>query len=302
MKISGYLNKLFAIVPLFLVLGANSLAQDDDETGGYLFFGTEVSALLGKSHFPVVAIDKKNIFLDVGTEVKKVSLRSPCSVRTELVLTERFVDVLEMKFNTSSMENIKRAARAVSDMHVAEFQSEIEIARIQGIGSNLAGAGDAIELSDADQQRIADIRQNNDEFQMGMQEGLDHGAFEADELADTVHVNGTIIPKTDVEGAYCIVVVDYDRRDPSTGEEEGRGRFARARYIGDMFEEEIFGLHVRCAVGEFNTETATYSLFLFDKDGEQVAMSNSRGIKPLTVQEVAMFRKLAAKTALDRES
>lgn len=298
MKTVRYFKNLFVIAITPFVFGNALLAQDEDETGGYLFFGTEVSALVGKSNFPMVTMDKKNIYVDIGTEVKKISLRSPCAVRTELILTERFVDVLEMKFNTSSMENIKRAARAVSDMHVAEFQSEVEIARIQGF---LGGAGES-ELSEADTQRIDDIRQDNDDFQTGMQEGLEQGAFEADELADTVHVNGTIIPKTDVEGAYCIVVVDYDRRDLNTGEIEGRGRFARARFIGDMYEEEIVGLNVRCAVGEFNTETAVYSLFLFDKDGDQVAMSNSRGLKPLTVLEVALFRELAAKTALNKES
>lgn len=297
MKTVQCFKNLFAIAFIPFAFGGSLFAQDEDETGGYLFFGTEVSALVGKSNFPMVTMDKKNIYVDIGTEVKKISLRSPCAVRTELVLTERFVDVLEMKFNTSSMENIKRAARAVSDMHVAEFQSEVEIARIQGFGGMPAE-----DLSEADTQRIDDIRQDNDDFQTGMQEGLDQGAFEADELADTVHVNGTIIPKTDVEGGYCIVVVDYDRQDLNTGEIEGRGRFARARFIGDMYEEEIVRLNVRCAVGEFNTETAVYSLFLFDKDGDQVAMSNSRGLKPLTVMEVKLFRELAAKTALNRES
>ncbi|MGY8694901.1 MAG: hypothetical protein ACKVGW_11990, partial [Verrucomicrobiia bacterium] len=218
MKTVRYFKNLFVIAITPFVFGNALLAQDEDETGGYLFFGTEVSALVGKSNFPMVTMDKKNIYVDIGTEVKKISLRSPCAVRTELILTERFVDVLEMKFNTSSMENIKRAARAVSDMHVAEFQSEVEIARIQGFGGMPAE-----DLSEADTQRIDDIRQDNDDFQTGMQEGLDQGAFEADELADTVHVNGTIIPKTDVEGGYCIVVVDYDRQDLNTGEIEGRG-------------------------------------------------------------------------------
>ena len=201
--------------------------------------------------------------------------------------------LLAMDFNTSSMRNIQRASRAVSDMHQAQFQSEIEIARIQGFGGALGES----ELSEGDVQQIEDIRQTNDDFQVGMQEGLDSGAFEAEELADTIHVKGTLIPQVDIEGAYCIVVVTYDRQDPSSGENLGRGSFARARYIGDMFQEEIVELRVRCAVGEFNTDTASYSLHLFSKEGEQVAMSNSRGLKPLTAQEVTTFRELAAKTS-----
>jgi hypothetical protein len=79
---------------------------------------------------------------------------------------------------------------------------------------------------------------------------------------------------------------------------EGRGRFARAKYIGDLLAEEIVELRVRVSTGEFNKETAEFQMHLFTGDGEQVAMSNSRGLKPLTPQEVATFRELSAKTSL----
>lgn len=296
MKTVRYFKTLFAIVFLSLLAGNALLAQE--APGGYLFFGTDASALAGRSHFPIVTVDKKNIYVDQGTEIKKLPTRAPCAVRTQLILTESFADVLEMKFNTSSMRNIQRASAVVSDMHVAEFQSAVEIARIQGFGGMAAES----ELSETDQDRIADIRRENDDFQAGMQDGLDHGVFEADELADTIHVKATLIPQVDIEGAYCIVVVTSEQEDPETGELLGRGSFARARYIGDMLQEEIVELRVRCSVGEFNTETADYALHLFSKDGEQVAMSNSRGLKPLTAKEVALFRELAAKTALSRDS
>ena len=296
MKSIRHLKNLVC-APLFSCFAICGLFAQE-EPGGYLFFGTEATALAGKSHYPIVSMDQKNIFVDIGTGVKKVSNRVPCGVRTELILTESFAEVLDMKFNTSSMRNIQRASQAVSDMHVASFQSEVEIARIQGFGGTTAEQ----ELSEGDQQKITDIRQDNEDFQSGMQEGLDNGAFEADELVDTIHVKGTLIPRVDIEGAYCVVVVYYDREDPNTKEIEGRGSFARGRYVGDMLQDEIVELRVRCAVGEFNKETAEYRLHLFSRDGEQVAMSNSRGLKPLTVQEVATFRELAAKTALNKES
>ncbi len=272
--------------------------QEEPETGGYLFFGTSVSAEAGDSHFPIVGMDKKNIFVDAGINVKKVSLRAPCRVRSELMLSESFADVLEMKFTTSSMTNLQRSAQAVSDMQFSAVQSEIHVSMLS---SQLEGdpfSPDASASDMAIQSQIEDAQQDNSDFQASMQDSLDMGTFEADELADTVHVKGTLIPKTDLLGAYCVIVVDHEVHDLETGEIEGRGRFARAKYIGDLLAEEIVELRVRVSTGEFNIETADYQMHLFTGDGEQVAMSNSRGLKPLTPQEVATFKELSAKTAL----
>ncbi|MBN12385.1 MAG: hypothetical protein CMI17_05190 [Opitutaceae bacterium] len=272
--------------------------QQESEPGGYLFFGTSVSAEAGESHFPIVSVDKKNIFVDAGIDVKKVSLRAPCHVRAELMLSESFADVLEMKFTTTSMTNLQRSAQAVSDMQFSAVQSEIAVSMLS---SQLEGDPLSVDASPADmaiQSQIEDVQQNNSDFQSSMQDSLDMGNFEAEELADTVHVKGTIIPKTDMPGAYCVIVVGYDIHNLETGEMEGRGRFARAKYIGDLLAEDIVELRVRVSTGEFDKETAEFQMHLFTGDGEQVAMSNSRGLKPLTPQEVATFRELSAKTSL----
>ncbi len=293
------LTAFIALGALLTIPQTTAYAQFDEpeQPGGYLFFGTDAAAFSGKSSFPIVRVDKKNIYVDIGTDVKRISGRAPCTVRPELILTEDFADVLEMRFNTSSMVNLQRAAQAVSDMHVAEFQSEVEIARIQGFG----GAAED-DLTEADLDRIDDIRQNNEEFQTSMQDGLDHGTFERDDAADTVFVKGTIVPSTDIEEAFCIVVVTFDKEDPETGENLGRASFARARYLGDLVANDYFDLNVRCAMQEFMTESAEYSFYLFSKEGTQVAMSNSRGLKPLTPEEVATFRDLETRTALRKDS
>ncbi len=273
-------------------------AQEEAETGGYLFFGSSVSAESGESHFPVVSVDKKNIFVDAGIDVKKVSMRAPCRVRAELMLSERFADVLEMKFTTSSMTNLQRSAQAVSDMQYSAVQSEIQVSMLSAQLEGDPLSPDASASDMAIQSQIEDVQQDNSDFQSSMQDSLDMGTFEAEELADTIHVKGTLIPKNDLPGAYCVVVVDHDIQDLETGEIEGRGRFARAKYIGDLLAEEIVELRVRVSTGEFNKETADYQMHLFTGDGEQVALSNSRGLKPLTPQEVATFKELSAKTSL----
>jgi len=273
-------------------------AQEENEAGGYLFFGSSVSAESGRSHFPIVSVDKKNIFVDAGTDVKKVSMRAPCRVRAELMLSERYADVLEMRFSTSSMTNLQRSAQAVSDMQYSAVQSEIHVAMLSTQLEGDPFSPDASASDMAIQSQIENVQQDNSDFQASMQDSLDMGTFEAEELADTVHVKGTLIPKTDLPGAYCVVVVDHDVVDLETGETEGRGRFARAKYVGDLLAEEIVELRVRVSTGEFNKETADYQIHLFTGDGEQVALSNSRGLKPLTPQEVATFKELSAKTAL----
>ncbi len=274
-------------------------ANAEDEVGGYLFFGSDVSAESGKSHFPIVTMDKKNIYVDAGVDVKKVSHRASVRTRPELVLAETFADVLEIHFTTSSMANMQRAAQAVSDMHYAQFQTEVEVAMLNAQAEGDLSSGE--DLSPADRAlvgEIQDVEQDNADFQTAMQDSLDTGAFELDELADSIHVNCTLIPEKDIQGAYCVIVVSHNTMDMDTGEMLGRARFARAKYIGDLLADELVGLRLRVAVGEFNKEEAEFEFHLFTQDGEQVALSSSRGLKPLTPQEVATFKELSEKTSL----
>lgn len=293
-------NQLSNLSVAFLSLFAftSLLAQEvPEETGGYLFFGTEASAEAGKSHFPIVAVDKKNIYVDEGTGVKKVSQRASVRTRPELKLAERYADVLDFKYKASSMENIKRAAQLVADMQFQQTQAEVEVAILSG---QMEGNVGDLDLSASDQQivsQIEDIQQDTSDFQSSMQDALDTGAFEIDELVDTVFVKGTLDPVTDIPGAYCVVVVNYDVMDIETREIEGRNRVARARYLGDLVAGELVDLQLRIPLSEFPEDSADYEFHLFTGDGEQVALSNSKGLKPLTPEQVATFRELEAKTS-----
>lgn len=277
-------------------------AQDaSEEAGGYLFFGTEASAEAGKSHFPIVSVDNKNIYVDEGTGVKKVSQRASVRTRPELKLAERFANVLDLDYGASSMANIKRAAQLVADMQFQQTQAEVEVAILS---SQMEGDINSGDLSAGDQQivsQIEDIQQDTSDFQNSMQDALDTGAFEIEELVDTVFVKGTLDPVTDIPGAYCVVVVTYDVMDIETREIEGRNRVARARYLGDIVAGELVRIQLRVPLTEFPEDSATYEFHLFTQDGEEVALSTSKGLKPLTPDQVATFRELEAKTnPLDR--
>lgn len=296
MKLSKLSNLSVTCLSLFVY--TNLSAQDfPEEPGGYLFFGTEASAEAGKSHFPIVLVDKKNIYVDEGTGVKKVSQRASVRTRPELKLAEQYVNVLDFKYSASSMGNIKRAAQLVADMQFQQTQSEVEVAILS---SQMEGDVGDLDLSAGDQQivsQIEDVQQDTADFQSSMQDALDTGAFEIDGLVDTVFVRGTLDPVTDIPGAYCVVVVSYDIMDIETREIEGRNRVARARYLGDIAAGELVGIQLRVPLTEFPEESATYEFHLFSQNGEQVALSNSKGLKPLTPEQVATFRELEAKTS-----
>ena len=299
MKLSKLSN--LSVACLSLSVFTNLSAQDvQEDPGGYLFFGTEASAEAGKSHFPIVGVDNKHIYVDGGTGVKKVSQRASVRTRPELKLAEQYVNVLDFKFSASSMENTKRAAQLVADMQFQEMQSEVEVALLR---SQMDNGGDVFggDLSAADQgiaSQIEEVQQETSDFQSSMQDALDTGAFEIYDFVDTVFVRGTLDPLTDIPGAYCVVVVNYDVVDISSLEIEGRNRVARVRYLGDVTAGELLGIQLRVLVNEFPEDSATYEFHLFSQDGEQVALSNSNRLKPLTPEQVATFRELEAKTSL----
>lgn len=261
----------------FLVVFSSSGLFAQEDSGGYLFYGSEASARSGKSYFPIIGMDKRKIHVDLGTKLKKVPANAACQTRLALKVSDRFVEVLELDYDTASMTNLQRSSNAVADMQLAGAQSEAEIALLDREG----GA--------SRETKINEIRQENNEFQERMKRDLDDGNFELEELADTVYVKGEFLPQADVPGAYCIVVVTSQRQDFTTREYIGKVQGARAKYLGDLTKGRIYKLKARCALGEFSLRRAEYQLHLFSETGEQVAMSNSRGLRTLTGEE---FQKL----------
>lgn len=299
--ISG-LEKIKAVVFVIALLEfafADSFEQED--VGGYLFFGTAPSAIDGESHFPILKVDGRRIHIDKGIEIGKVPLKSFVRTDTELILSERFADVLEIDFNTSSVENLKRISEAVAEMHRQAFQSATEVSRLStNADPTSETVGLATHNSDVADE-IDEIVQDNADFQHGMQEGLDSGAFESSQRADLIVVTGTLDPVTDIPGAYCVVVVNHDVINPYNMNVLGRASFARARYLGDMVAGKLVELSVKVSLSEFHKSTAEFEFHLFDEDGKQVALSNSRGLKALNAEEVATFKELELKTgSLDR--
>jgi len=275
MRLIGIVN-IFA--SCFLLSGIRLNGQE--APGGYLFLGGEATARSGKSYFPVVTMDKKKIHVDEGIKIKKVPQNAPVRTRLKTRVSDRFVEVLELDFGTSSMANLKRSSDAVADMQLAQAQSESNIAFIeQGEGSAEAKAAE-----------ISVVKEDSDDFQDRTKNDVDTGNYELDEVADTIYLTGEFLPRSDIPGAYCIIVVTSQRQDFKSLEYVGKYQAARAKYLGDLIEGKIFKLKVRCALSEFNLRRAEYQLHLYSETGEQVAMSNSRSLKSLTEEEFQKFQ------------
>ncbi len=286
------LPKTFIVSVLLAACAASGLSAQEIAPG-YLFLGSEPSARSGKSFFPIVAMDKKKIYVDEGTKIRKVSPNAPCRTRIKTKVSDRFVEVLELDFGTSSMSNLQRSSDAVADMQMADSQREAKIALIQQ-GGGAAGQDQETQINE--------VKQNSSDFQERMKADLDAGNFELDELADTIYVKGEFLPKTDVPGAYCIVVVTSQRQDFTTREYIGKSQSVRAKYLGDLTKDQIYKLKVRCAVNEFNLRMAEYQLHLFSETGEQVAMSTSRALKALTDEEFRKFQESLGKSRAKKSS
>jgi len=85
--------------------------------------------------------------------------------------------------------------------------------------------------------------------------------------------------------AYGLLVVAFDRPDPNTGSVPVTKRIAAAHYVGDLLEGEIMDLGLDFSLTEFPFENARYSFHLYSKNGEEMALTNSSGLRELSAEE-----------------
>ena len=277
-------NTIRSIRLLSLILSALlavSCLEAEENPSGYLFYGAETSVSVGRSYFPILTVDKRKIHVESGTKVKKVPKKSICQVVSKMKVTNRLVEVLEMDWNTWSMTNLQRSSEALSDMELADASTDAQIAGIKSV--SLASNRNA--LNNSEQSDVDDIESDNNSYQKNMRDDFDSGSFELDELVDTVDIKGDLLAQVDIPGAYCVLVVTHERQDYATGISLGKARTVRAQYLGDLVNGKIFNLKARLSTAEFDKETAEYELHLYDGDGSEIAMSTSRGLKPLTGEQ-----------------
>lgn len=249
----------------------------EDESGAYLFLGVEVMAKTGRSHYPISSVKKKHVYVEIGDKVKRLPIRTPCVLRTEWVLTEHYAEVLETN----------HSVKLLNDQ--SELDAMAEMLR-QERRNNMA-AYDA--RNSGDRELAARIEERNEDYQSSTQNALDRGDFIKDGTADTIVIDTSILPLTDIKSAYAVACVTYDQEDLDTGESFGRGGSARARFIGDLTSGEIHQLKFNVVVETFKRQGAEILLYLYTKNGDPIALSNSSKLKRLTPEQTQQFRNLS---------
>ncbi len=275
---------LSAVSALCLGAFSQSLSAQGD-VGGFLFQGCNPSALTGKAYFPIVSMDKKKITVDAGTKTRKVSIQAPCRVKARMSVTDRFVDVLAIDLGTTSMANLKRASDAIADAQFADAQAEAAISDVRTGATDSIGGGINSPMS------VEQFEQDNEALQEETAINFDNDAYGHAGVADTVTIKGEMLPETDIKGAYCVLAVAYTVIDPNSGEAKGRTKVGRAKYLGDMSKDEIFKMRLRFSFNEFSLRDADFAFHLYDSNGQEIAMSTSKALKALSVDD---FQKMDA--------
>ncbi len=185
---------------------------------------------------------------------------------------------------------MNRNADAIADAQFMDMQAQVAISDVRsGTASDLPLTGSVDTRLGVDE-----FERSNEDFQRDSLINLQDGAYGIDGVADTVIIKGEIIPQSDIEGAYSLMVVDFTAIDYDSKESLGRRCHGGIRYVGDLRKDEIRKLNLRFSLSEFSLKSAEYSLHLYPGLGDEIAMSSSRGLKPLTQSE---FEKL--KSALN---
>ncbi len=287
--------RVFALSSFLLIASNQSVwASSDEEPAGYLFMGSDLSAKQGKSHFPVVKVDKKNIYVDQGSKIRKVSISSPSRLTNNIVLSEDFVEVLELDYNFASMQSLEAQSRAVSDMFMMAAQTEYEVSRLEGALEADSGLSEA--QRDEIRNDISRLEYDNDNVQENVQELIDSGHFDDVSQNDTLFMDIEILPTSDIADAYCVVEISFDPDPENAKDSVRRTSFVRTSYIGDLVAGRGERIRFSRKLAPFPDNNVQCKLHIYSNQKGEIATSLSRGLKSMTAKEVARYRELASKT------
>jgi hypothetical protein len=274
----------FLIVVALAAIGPSTLESQEkpeEAVRGYLFVGADASARSGKAFLPIVGVDSRRMLVDTGSKTKRVSLRAACRANKRLSVSDKFIQILDIDLGAVSVANLNRTADAIADAQFMDMQAESAISDVRsGAASNLPLRGGVDTRLGVDE-----FERSNEDFQQDALIKLQDGAYGIDGVADTVIIQGEVIPHSDISGAYCLLVVDFGAIDYDSKESLGRRRIGGIRYVGDLRKDEIEKLNLRFSLSEFSLRSVEYSLHLYSDSGDEVAMSSSKGLKALTHSE-----------------
>jgi len=115
--------------------------------------------------------------------------------------------------------------------------------------------------------------------------GNENGGVEESGEGKRVRLSCKLLSSEDIAETYGALVIEFDQLDPQTGARLGRKQVAQMRYIGDLTRDEELDVTTDFQLNDFNVENAEYSFHLYSRNGEEIALSNSRELKELSAEE-----------------
>ncbi len=286
-------NKVISLSAIVIALLTSNLplTAENEEIAGYLFMGGDLSAQHRKAHLPVVSVNKKHILLDNGANIKKVSRTAPCRLTRNIVLSEDFVEVIDLDYTFTSMAALKAHSQAISDGFFMEASTELEVNRIQG---ELDRGGDDIPEGERLRMEgeIRELNYSNDNVQSTIQDMIETDSFYLEGKKDMVFFDFEILPSTDIKDAYCAVVISFE---PETPEDAiGNNTFVRVRYLGDLLANRGQKVKFSSQLLPFPDENVECEVHIYSNEKGQVATNLAKGLKPMTSAQMKRYQELAS--------
>lgn len=268
-----------APIAIFFSLAAftlNVIAQDSDisvshNSGYYYFIGAEMLVQYKKNAEPIISADKRGIYVDIG---KKKPKRFPwhtfCLFKPKAGISNRFVDFNELSYNFVYQKPSFREKEAYDTIRAKARETNIHIQRIRATQGN----------SDAGQEAIDMLETERDEFTSSLADMIDNDDLKMAGHADSIEVKMTLTPTTDIKDAYCAVMVDYNE---ISGKRRGVYKMSP---LGDLLKDIPETTSFKLFLGEGDFTQSRFELYLFSGDGSQIATSESRGLRMLSLSEL----------------
>ncbi len=115
--------------------------------------------------------------------------------------------------------------------------------------------------------------------------GNENMSAESSREGEGVRLSCKLLSSEEISGTYGALVIAFDQLDPQTGTRLGRKQVAQMKYIGDLMIEEELELETDFRFDDFSVENAEYSFHLYSRNGEEIALSNSRELRELSAEE-----------------
>ncbi len=279
LKALSFLTVALVFAPIY------SLAKEGNEVSGgpesesvYLFIGGELSAKQGKGSYPILSMNKRHIVLDRGTETRKASRNAQILMRLRTTLSYSLVEVNRFEFSFSSTIPAEIEARAMSEMMRHQWGTDTEIAIIPDTINQVGRRRSAYY------EQIEELERENRKFQEDVEYETSDLIFDAEKIADTIHLDLELFPDLDYEDAYVAVAVGIE--DESGESRVGSNSQVVVGYLGTLRANTVEEFKLRMSLKPILAENAVCELFLFSEEGKPIAMNLSRGLKKFTREQI----------------